>query len=95
MVTSTILKGIDIAMIHGPSNYILDSTSNGQSAGCEHLRRAVAYTKPQPHCFGYVHGGHGAQPIEFEFHSKCAIKRNSDGDELENIAIYIYIIVNL
>ena len=63
--TSIIPDGIDIVMTHGPPKYILDTTSAGQSAGCEHLRRAIACTKPRLHCFGHIHSGYGAQRVEF------------------------------
>ncbi|KAF2255050.1 Metallo-dependent phosphatase [Trematosphaeria pertusa] len=64
--TSVIPEGVDIVMTHGPPKYILDSTSDGRSAGCEHLRRAIARTRPKLHCFGHVHRGYGAQRIEFD-----------------------------
>lgn len=56
---------VDIVMTHGPAQYILDETSDGRSAGCEHLRRAIARTKPKLFCFGHVHRGYGAQRLEF------------------------------
>ncbi|KAF2654142.1 Metallo-dependent phosphatase [Lophiostoma macrostomum CBS 122681] len=62
---SRIPDGVDIVMTHGPPQYILDGTGDGRSAGCEHLRRAVARVKPRLHCFGHIHGGYGAQRIEF------------------------------
>jgi hypothetical protein len=64
--TSTIPENIDIVMTHGPPKYILDSTSDGRSAGCEHLRRAIERVRPRLHCFGHVHRGHGAQRLEFD-----------------------------
>ncbi|KAF2819898.1 hypothetical protein CC86DRAFT_361303 [Ophiobolus disseminans] len=63
--TSTIPDNVDIVMTHGPPKYILDSTSNGHSAGCEHLRRAIERVKPKLHCFGHVHAGYGAQRLEY------------------------------
>jgi predicted MPP superfamily phosphohydrolase len=63
--TSTIPENVDIVMTHGPPKYILDSTSDGRSAGCDHLRRAIERVKPKLHCFGHVHRGYGAQRLEF------------------------------
>ncbi|KAI4712894.1 hypothetical protein J4E89_001872 [Alternaria sp. Ai002NY15] len=53
--TSTIPNDVDIVMTHGPPKYILDTTSDDQSAGCEHLRRAIARVQPRLHCFGHIH----------------------------------------
>ncbi|KAF2131933.1 Metallo-dependent phosphatase, partial [Dothidotthia symphoricarpi CBS 119687] len=64
--TSIIPAGTDIVMTHGPPKYVLDSTADGQSAGCEHLRRAIERVKPKLHCFGHIHGGYGAQRLEFD-----------------------------
>jgi hypothetical protein len=64
--SSTIPESVDIIMTHGPPKYILDSTSDGRSAGCEHLRRAIERVKPKLHCFGHVHKGYGAQRLEFD-----------------------------
>ncbi|KAF2797039.1 Metallo-dependent phosphatase [Melanomma pulvis-pyrius CBS 109.77] len=72
--TSIVPEGIDIVMTHGPPKYILDDTSDGRSAGCEHLRRAIARTKPRIHCFGHVHGGYGIQRIEFNSSAKLVSK---------------------
>ncbi|KAF1838571.1 Metallo-dependent phosphatase [Decorospora gaudefroyi] len=52
---STIPNGVDIVMTHGPSKYVLDLTDDDISAGCEHLRRAIARVKPRLHCFGHIH----------------------------------------
>ncbi|KAI4637945.1 hypothetical protein J4E83_000763 [Alternaria metachromatica] len=53
--TSTIPNDVDIVMTHGPPKYILDTTSDDESAGCEHLRRAIARVQPRLHCFGHIH----------------------------------------
>ena len=52
--TSTIPNNVDIVMTHGPARYILDEI-DGHSAGCEHLRRAIARVQPRLHCFGHIH----------------------------------------
>jgi hypothetical protein len=52
--TSTIPDHVDIVMTHGPPKYILD-TIDGKSAGCEHLRHAIARVRPRLHCFGHIH----------------------------------------
>jgi hypothetical protein len=69
---SRIQEGVDIVMTHGPPQYILDAAGDGRSAGCEHLRRAIARVKPRLHCFGHLHKGYGAQRIEF------SSKKNND-----------------
>jgi predicted phosphodiesterase len=63
--SSMIPSHADIVMTHGPAKYILDTTSGGQSAGCEHLRRAIERVKPKLHCFGHIHTGYGAQRLEY------------------------------
>ena len=54
---------VDIMMTHGPPRYILDNTQDGNSAGCEHLRRAVERARPALHCFGHIHAGWGSQNV--------------------------------
>jgi predicted phosphodiesterase len=51
---SIIPGDVDIVMTHGPPKYILDETANA-SAGCEHLRNAIARVQPRLHCFGHIH----------------------------------------
>ncbi|KAF2440760.1 Metallo-dependent phosphatase [Karstenula rhodostoma CBS 690.94] len=63
--SSIIPEGVDIVMTHGPPQYILDRT-DGSSAGCEHLRRAIARVRPRLHCFGHVHTGYGAQKVWYD-----------------------------
>jgi hypothetical protein len=62
---SLIPDHVDIVMTHGPAKYILDRTSDGTSAGYEHLRRAIARARPRLFCFGHVHCGYGAQRLAF------------------------------
>lgn len=64
--SSIIPTDVDIVMTHGPPKYILDSTSDGQSAGCEHLRRAIDRVKPKLHCSGHIQTGYGAERLEYE-----------------------------
>ncbi|KAL1645472.1 hypothetical protein SLS58_003781 [Diplodia intermedia] len=43
-VASTVPRGVDVVMTHGPPKYVLDDTGRmGASGGCEHLRRARVY----------------------------------------------------
>jgi hypothetical protein len=63
--SSLIPSHADIVMTHGPPKYILDTTSGGQSAGCEHLRRAIERVRPKLHCFGHIHTGYGAQRVRY------------------------------
>jgi len=72
--TSIVPDNIDILMTHGPPKYVLDSTCDGRSAGCEHLRRAVERVKPKLHCFGHIHKGYGAQRLEYEARSSRTSK---------------------
>ena len=76
--TSIIPCGVDIVMTHGPPKYILDNTNDGSSAGCEHLRRAIARVQPKLHCFGHIHGGYGAQRLEFNPPAKNVAKGAED-----------------
>lgn len=64
--STRIPENVDIVMTHGPAQYILDSTSDGRSAGCEHLRRAISRVQPKLFCFGHVHRGYGAQRLKFD-----------------------------
>ncbi|KAF2110013.1 Metallo-dependent phosphatase-like protein [Lophiotrema nucula] len=77
---SLIPENIDIVMTHGPPKYLLDSTSDGRSAGCEHLRRAIARVRPRFHCFGHIHGGYGAQRIHYETELSSSSSTNHDVD---------------
>jgi predicted phosphodiesterase len=63
---SVIPMDVDVVMTHGPPKYLLDATADGRSAGCEHLRRALARVRPRLHCFGHIHRGYGAQRIEYD-----------------------------
>jgi predicted MPP superfamily phosphohydrolase len=74
--SSMIPSHVDILMTHGPPKYILDTTSGGHSAGCEHLRRAVERVKPRLHCFGHIHTGYGAQRLEYN--EEGTTKEHSD-----------------
>lgn len=73
-------------MTHGPPKYILDDTGDGRSAGCEHLRRAIARVKPRLHCFGHIHKGYGAQRVEFD--TTKAVKDKKTGDEFDPIVSF-------
>jgi predicted phosphodiesterase len=77
---SLIPEGVDIIMTHGPPRYILDRNANGDSTGCDHLRRAIARTKPRLHCFGHIHDGYGAHRIDWE-------SSNVTGNEDEHIEL--------
>jgi 3',5'-cyclic AMP phosphodiesterase CpdA len=71
---SVIPNDVDIVMTHGPAKYILDETSNGGNAGCEHLRRAIARVKPKLHCFGHIHRSAGARRIHWPSSSATDIR---------------------
>jgi hypothetical protein len=76
--TSVIPSNVDIVMTHGPPKYVQDLTDDNSSAGCEHLRRAIARTKPRLHCFGHIHqrssGFYEAHRLEYDG------SRELDGD---------------
>jgi hypothetical protein len=75
---SVIPEGVDIVMTHGPPQYVLDRTADGSSAGCEHLRRAIARVRPRMHCFGHVHKGYGAQRVWYDDDDR---KKLNEGDD--------------
>jgi predicted phosphodiesterase len=75
--SSIIPDDLDIVMTHGPPKYILDLTSNGQSGGCEHLRRAIERVRPKLHCFGHIHKGYGAQRLEYREDDKTLKESDS------------------
>ncbi|KAJ4293213.1 hypothetical protein N0V90_008495 [Kalmusia sp. IMI 367209] len=75
--TSIIPEGVDIVMTHGPPQYVLDKTADGRSAGCEHLRRAIARVRPRLHCFGHVHAGYGAQRVWYN----NTMKTSGEGED--------------
>jgi len=56
---------VDIMLTHGPPHGILDMTSRGEAAGCEHLRRADRRCRPLIHCFGHIHEGWGAERMDW------------------------------
>jgi hypothetical protein len=64
--SSIIPNDVDIVMAHGPPKYLLDATKDGHSAGCGYLRRAIDRVRPKLHCFGHIHGGYGAERLEYE-----------------------------
>jgi hypothetical protein len=48
-------NSVDVMLTHGPPMGILDQTMReGESVGCEHLRRAVERCRPRMHCFGHI-----------------------------------------
>ena len=57
---------VDIVMVHGPMKSVLDDTPDGRSAGCEHLRRAIARAKPKLLCHGHIHCAYGAQRVRYK-----------------------------
>ncbi|KAL5421445.1 hypothetical protein PMIN04_005604 [Paraphaeosphaeria minitans] len=73
---SIIPESVDIVMTHGPLKYVLDKPGDGTSAGREHLRRAIARTRPRLHCFGHVHKGYGAQRVRYD--DRKTIKKEGD-----------------
>jgi Icc-related predicted phosphoesterase len=77
--SSTIPNGVDIVMTHGPPKYFLDATSDGRSAGCEHLRQAIARVRPRLHCFGHIHCGYGAQRLDWDLSAVGSKSEDSDG----------------
>ncbi|KAI9721383.1 MAG: hypothetical protein M1828_005132 [Chrysothrix sp. TS-e1954] len=84
---------LDIVMSHGPPKYILDSTNDGNSGGCEHLRRAIAHARPQLHCFGHIHGAWGARRVAWTSQlSKLELEdldiAEGDGDPTEDAIMF-------
>jgi hypothetical protein len=75
---SIVPNNVDIVMTHGPPKYILDSTYEGRSAGCEHLRHAIERVQPKLHCFGHVHTGYGAQRLNYN----SELLNKKDGDSI-------------
>lgn len=49
----------DVLITHGPPHEILDSTPNGDSAGCEELRKRIEKLNLKAHIFGHIHSGYG------------------------------------
>ncbi|KAF7444797.1 hypothetical protein A1F94_010803 [Pyrenophora tritici-repentis] len=85
--TSIIPSGVDIVMTHGPSKYILDRAGD-VSAGCEHLRRAVARAHPRLHCFGHIHsqrcGFYEAYRVEFNDQKELGVEAGSTSPILKD-----------
>jgi hypothetical protein len=81
--SSIIPNHVDIVMTHGPSKYILDTATDGQSAGCEHLRHAIERVKPKLHCFGHIHKGYGAQRLEYEERTETETNTEDDVDTIK------------
>lgn len=63
---SAIPDKIDIVMTHGPPKYVLDDIDMGANAGCEHLARAIARSRPLIHAFGHIHPGRGFQRVSWQ-----------------------------
>ncbi len=49
----------DVLITHGPPHEILDLTPNGDSAGCEELRKTIEKLRLKAHIFGHIHSGYG------------------------------------
>lgn len=77
--TSRIPLGVDIVMTHGPPKYFLDATSDGRSAGCEHLHQAITRVRPRMHCFGHIHCGYGAQRLDWSLSAVGRKNEEADG----------------
>ncbi|EEQ32411.1 hypothetical protein McanMca71_007434 [Microsporum canis] len=60
------IKGVDIAMTHGPPRGILDETIFHDEAGCTTLLRAISQARPKVHCFGHIHEAWGAKLITWQ-----------------------------
>jgi hypothetical protein len=86
--TSIVPNDVDIVMTHGPPKYILDNTADGQSAGCEHLRRAIAKVRPRLHCFGHIHsprrGFYEAHVLNYGGEEKAEL--DCDNEPISSIA---------
>jgi len=82
--TSIIPPNVDIVMTHGPPKYILDMARDGNSVGCDHLRRAIGNIRPKLHCFGHVHNGYGAQRVQYR--SPVASRQEADFDPIEPLS---------
>ena len=50
-----------VVITHGPPKGVLDQTTQGENAGCDHLMRAVGRCRPLLHCFGHIHEGWGTE----------------------------------
>ncbi|KAI4629983.1 uncharacterized protein J4E87_003170 [Alternaria ethzedia] len=87
--TSTIPNDVDIVMTHGPPKYILDTTSDDESAGCEHLRRAIARAQPRMHCFGHIHTPrrwfYQAHVLDFRGEAERDGARDVDTDKITKV----------
>lgn len=59
---------VDVVITHGPPKSIHDDPGDGKSDGGEHLLRAMKRARPLLHCFGHIHGGHGASMVTWDGH---------------------------
>lgn len=57
--------GIDIMMTHGPPYMHLDKVGGGDRAGCQHLLKAIARSRPRLHVFGHIHEGWGGERVSW------------------------------
>lgn len=56
---SKVPEGIDVLITHGPPKDIMDMNEYDTRFGDEDLLNRVLEVKPQIHCFGHAHHGHG------------------------------------
>ncbi|KAK5453638.1 hypothetical protein LTS15_006825 [Exophiala xenobiotica] len=74
-------NGVDVMLTHGPPMGILDQTMReGESVGCEHLRRAVERCRPRMHCFGHIHEAWGACRKRWDVDTTTS-NNNKEGEE--------------
>ncbi|CEI60735.1 hypothetical protein FVEN_g2601 [Fusarium venenatum] len=60
-------SGMDVAVIHGPPQGILDFAGmTGTHAGCSELLATVARAKPKIHCFGHIHEAWGMHHVTWD-----------------------------
>jgi Icc-related predicted phosphoesterase len=50
---------VDIVVTHGPVYSVLDTTTDGQTVGCEDLLNKVKEVKPKVHICGHIHEAYG------------------------------------
>ncbi len=69
-------KDLDILVVHGPAQGILDEILDGDHVGCQNLLESVFLKQPKMFVFGHIHESRGVKEIhEIKFVNACSVDR--------------------
>ena len=72
-IWSKIPQDLDVLIVHGPPQGILDSNINHELCGCYDLRRAISQRQIRYSIFGHIHEGYGEKTIDETTFINCSV----------------------